>query len=214
MSNESNSPEEGVGETNEASLQASAENTVNATDYKSLEAEFTRTRQNEIELAASLVKASPESIAGLEPRLRDKVAKKLYGYENYAEMLAVEGEASEVAPSKANRPDLEAQLRKVEYRMERQAIESAIQKVLASYPDAGKDARDALEAELGFLSKEIPVEERVAKAAKLALGTRQNPPSPFSETVRTAASATPSTAESTAKPKDRYKAVQDWVKSL
>lgn len=166
--------------------QAANTATINEEDYKSLQSEFTKTRQREIDMAIKLVsKDKKELLAIQDKKLQEKVIKEVYGLANLEEVKLIHGnqfwEDGNNNTNDYDNDDNISQIRKeldlMKYRSEKDTIEKEInsfKKENAILFDT-EDAEDRLRDELKYISKELPAEERIKRASKAAFGILKNP---------------------------------------
>ena len=77
---------------NTASNDGQAGETVSSKDYKELEAEFTRTKQEAIEFAIKTAEEDWKKILSMSPKMQAKVLKKLYNVDNLNELYELHWE--------------------------------------------------------------------------------------------------------------------------
>lgn len=153
--------------------------TVPEEDYKSLQAFATRTRQFAIKTAIDAVEANPNYIASIDDKsIQDAVVKHKYGFDNYAQLVAVMwenfsqsnsqdgGNDDENAPTK-----LEKEVRLLKYQQEVTQIDNAINEYKMSNPHmfTEEGAEQKLRDELVNISTNLPVKERIRRSAQIAL---------------------------------------------
>lgn len=64
--------------------------TVSEKDYVELQSAYTRNRQERIDEVSELVQLKPEKLKDMrDNKLRDAVVKKLYGYDSYETLVAL-----------------------------------------------------------------------------------------------------------------------------
>lgn len=91
-----NSPVDGVGtivESTAAGQTTTQEKLVSEKDYTEAVAFGTKARQAQFELAKRLVEKDKAELKNIhDPKVRDSIAKDVFGYDDYSEMVAIEGE--------------------------------------------------------------------------------------------------------------------------
>ena len=167
--------------------QAANTATINEEDYKSLQSEFTKTRQREIDMAIKLVsKDKKELLAIQDKKLQEKVIKEVYGLANLEEVKLIHGNqfwedgnnnTNDYDDDESDILKIRKELDLMKYRSEKDTIEKEInsfKKENAILFDT-EDAEDRLRDELKYISKELPAEERIKRASKAAFGILKNP---------------------------------------
>lgn len=143
--------------------------------YKALQAEFTRSRQALIELAVDKATSDPSSISEIKDKsLQNSVVKQLYWFDTYNQAVAVLGSELNAASSGNESDDrtatLERELKLLKYNSQKSTIENEIKNYKLSNPQyfVSADSEEKLLAELEFISGNLPVAERIKRAATIA----------------------------------------------
>jgi len=151
--------------------------------YKSLQGDYTKRVEGEITAYEKLVRINPAELKTIEDsRVQNALAKRLYGVDTYAQLIAVYGENFHQTSDDENLDETEKLKRKVnmlEFKAQTETLENWISnyieqnKVLFSSPESEAKLRD----ELKFISNELPVKERIRRASLIVFGSEQNPQS-------------------------------------
>lgn len=144
-------------------------------DKLALQSEYTKTRQALIEYASKVASDDPSTIAGIkDTKLQNSVVKQLYGFDTYAQAVAVLGSELNAATSGNESDDrtavLERELKLLKYNSQKSTIENEIKNYKLSNPQyfVSADSEEKLLAELEFISGNLPVSERIRRAATIA----------------------------------------------
>lgn len=151
-----------------------AQQTITAEQHKALEAEYTRVRQGQIEAYSELVTVNPKKILEISDyKLQNAVVKKIYGLENLQAVKAVYGE--NFLEKKKDEDELDdtekfrRELNVLKYSQEQDKLNSEISLLKLTNPSLNTpEAMEKLQNELNSISKDLPISERVKKAAMLA----------------------------------------------
>lgn len=159
-------------------------NVVKEEDYKSLQAEFTRTKQSTIDLAIKLANKDKQSILEIsDKKLQDKVVKEIYWLNNIEEVKLIHWDTfykereNEEDENEDKLSKLERELKLMKYNTSKSEIEKAIEdyrkenKILFE----ASDSEEKLREELKYISSEISAEDRVKRAGKIVFGISNNP---------------------------------------
>lgn len=164
-----NSPVNGVGSVTEGQDSSQEQKEVDLipkADYLSLQAESTKWRQSEIELAVKLVSKDKSELNNItDKKLRDIVVSKTSPYSSYEEMMAIEGNYSSQDNEWADEITLlKRQIKQLSYSQEKKEMENSI-KSLGLPPTEEEKVRSALNA----VNPQLPINERIELATKIAL---------------------------------------------
>jgi len=141
-------------------------------DYLSLQAESTRWRQGEIEMATKLVQANPAELHAIkDKKVRDAVVKSTSIYSSYDEMVAVEGKETNNSSEEDEVTSLKKQVKQLSYQSEKREIENAINAVKQANPSlfASPENEEKLRNSISLFSNQLEISERVSLAMKVAL---------------------------------------------
>lgn len=143
--------------------------------HKALESEYTRVRQGQIEAYTELATANPKKLLEItDYKLQNAVVKKIYGLDSLQAVKAVYGENFiEKKKDEDEQLDESALIRRelnvLKYSQEQDKLSAEINLLKMSNPSLNNDeAMFKLNEELKSISKDLPVAERVKKAAMLA----------------------------------------------
>lgn len=143
--------------------------------YKNLQAEYTRSRQTLIELAVDKATSDPSSINTIKDKnLQNTVVKNLYGFETYAEAVAVlwtDFNAVQDGNEDSNSVEkLEREVKLLKYKSEQSTVENEIKNYKLANPQyfTNEGSEEKLRAELQYISWELPVAERIKRASAIA----------------------------------------------
>jgi len=154
--------------------------TVPLEQHKNLEGDYTRSRQDAIDLATQLVQANPKALATIKDiRIQNAVAKQVYWFDTYNQLIAVVGENFHTSADEENldkTEKLEREVRLLRYKSESGELDNAIDSFIAQNKDVVTTPEDEakLRAELKFISSELPAKERIRRASAIAFGTMPN----------------------------------------
>lgn len=149
---------------------------VSEEDNKNLQAFATKARQGQIDLAIRLAKADKKAILDLDEDLQNKVIKQVYWLNNLEEVKLIHGDDFYVEKNHDDEDNdnrsskLEQEVKLMRYQIEKKSIDDQIEvfkasnKLLFDNDNAEKKLRD----ELKYISSDLPVEERIKKAARAA----------------------------------------------
>ena len=177
----SNKPGEGVG-ANEGNPEGQAQpQVVPESNYKALESEYTKIRQSLIATNVKIAQSDPKAILDLanDVKLQNAVIKEMYGLNNLKELTSVHGE--KFYDNGGDDPDemekIKRELNLLKFKSSVGETESAIKDFKASNAKLfeEKESEAKLRDSLEFLSASIPLQERIALAAKLAFGNVADP---------------------------------------
>ncbi len=148
--------------------------TVTLEQHKALESEYTRVRQGQIEALAEIATANPKKILELtDYKLQNAVVKRIYGLDNLQAVKAVYGENFLEAKKEEKEIDdtekFRRELNVLKYSQEQDKLSAEINLLKLGNPHLNnEEAMEKLNEELKSISKDLPVAERVKKAAMLA----------------------------------------------
>lgn len=199
---------------------------VPADQYKSLEAEYTRRRQSEIDAFTKLAQLDAKSLIEIgDIKTQNAVVKRIYWLDSLQAVKAVywenffEGGKSEEDLEISKTDKLERELNILKYTREQDELNSHIRAFKAANPDLSTaEHEDKLRAELNSLSKDIPMEERIKKATILAFPTSVDNVSAAYQKINqlhVPASAKASETKSADEIGDKAKSImrsQGWIK--
>lgn len=149
-------------------------------EYANAQAFWTKARQNEIEIAKRLVQKDANELRTLDRELQGKIIKATWWYDDIETleiMLPTVFNKTETKGWEEWDEDLKQQVKLLKYQMERWNLDVAID----NYKNANKElfnnenAEQLLKEELKYISNELPVDERVRRAAKIALWFTASP---------------------------------------
>lgn len=108
-------------------------------DYLELQSQSTKWRQNQIDVAIKLVGKDKSEINTLtDDKLKDIVAKQLFGYSTYDEMVAIEGNdfstPTDIGDDEDKVRKLEKQVKILSYQQQVKELDNAIAKYKAANP--------------------------------------------------------------------------------
>ena len=172
------------------------QSTVTATteeDYKSLHSEYTRTRQSEISAYVKLATKDKKEILDITDRkIQSKVVKELYGLDNVEEVEAIYGKDfwdEKKIEDDSDEDDkylkLEKEIKLTRFQQEKRELDSAIQAIKDknALQFENPETEEKLRDELRYISKELPLEERIKRASQIVLGNNQSNWSSVKETT-------------------------------
>lgn len=164
---------------NDATIVANQPETVSLAQFKELEWEYTRRRQSEIDKTVKLAQLDPAILVDeKDVKLKNAVVKQLYWYDTFAEAEAVLGRDFLKKTNSSDDDDDIAKLRKelnhFKYRQESNELENAIRLTMTNNPSLAR-SEEKIRDELRYISKDLPVEERVRRATTLAFGLSSDP---------------------------------------
>ena len=156
--------------------EVAVEPTVSETQFKELQAEFTRRNQELIDTKIELAKKDAKSILDIkDTKLQNKVVQEVYWLNNLKELELIHGK--EFYDIKEEDEDEVAKLRKkvtlLEYNSEVWKVSQWVKEFKRLNPDLFKNnekAEEELREKLSILSTSIPIDERIDMASKLAFG--------------------------------------------
>ncbi len=159
-------------------------NVVPEDQYKSLQAEYTRSNQEKIDLAVRLAKQDKSYINEIQDKkLQDKVIKELYWFSSLEEAKAVYGdsfmsskeeESDDYEEDKATK--LEKELKLMKWKQDKKEMEAEITRLKSKYDNFLSDEDVAkVEEELKYISDSLPIEERVKRAGNIVLNSKYSP---------------------------------------
>ena len=152
-----------------------AQQQVNADDYKSLQSEFTKTRQAQIDLAVKLATSDKKSILELDKDLQDKVIKKIYWLDNIEELKVIHW--NNFYEDRDNDEDdgdeltrIKKELELIKYNQNKNSLEGAIEQFKKENNDFFKseDAEIKLRNEIKYISSDLSPNERINRAFRIA----------------------------------------------
>lgn len=148
--------------------------TVSVEDYKNLQGFATKDRQELIRTKVELARLNPKSIADIsDVKLQNKVIEEIFpSFKTLEEVKLVKGERF----WESNDEDLDdtekikREMTMLRHQMQTREIETAIREYKASHPKVmdTPEKEAELRENLSLISGNLPPEERVKKAAKLA----------------------------------------------
>lgn len=148
---------------------------VNADDYKSLQSEFTKTRQAQIDLAVKLATTDKKSILELDKDLQDKVVKKLYWLDNLEEVKLIHWEnfykeKVEDVDDDDELTRIKKELELIKFNQNKSSLEGAIEQFKKDNKDFFKseDAEMKLRNEIKYISSDLSPNERINRAFRIA----------------------------------------------
>ena len=155
-----------------------AQQSVNADDYKSLQSEFTKTRQAQIDLAVKLASTDKKSILELDKDLQDKVIKKIYWLDNLEELKLIHWDSFYKAKDNSDEDEedeltrIKKELELIKYNQNKSSLEWAIEQFKKDNKDIfnNEDAESKLRNELKYISTELNPNERINRAFRIAFG--------------------------------------------
>lgn len=185
-----------------------------------LQAAYTRTRQNEIDLAVKLASKDKSSILDIKDvKLQNKVIGEIYGLSNIEEVKAIYGEEFYKSDDEKTEDDtvkLQREIALMKHNSEKEKIERAIKDYKRTNPELVPDAQseEQLRGKLSLLSHTIPAEERVELAGKLAFGNTNKVNEAYKElqTLNTSDKGTAGAAKEESKTPTKQK--QDALRDL
>lgn len=149
--------------------------TIPEDDYKSLQAEYTRSNQELINSKIELAKVNPKSILDIkDTKLQSKVIKEIYGLNNINEVKVIYWDNFFEAKNDEDLDEVEKLRKKVallEYNSEAGKIDQSIKefkKLNASIFSDKPNAEEKLRETFSLISNSLPVDERLEMAAKIA----------------------------------------------
>lgn len=166
------------------------------TSYKSLESEYTRTRQLAIDTAVLAGEANAESILKIpDKKVQDAVVKRIYGYNSLSELQAIEGNDfyKEVDDNGWNWDEvtkLSKVVKQLQYTAEARELENSIEKFKLQNKDLfnNNNADELIREELKYITSELAMDERVKRAANNVLGSKYDPTSLAYKAIASASS--------------------------
>jgi len=192
-------------------------------DNKNLQAFATKARQGQIDLAVKLANADKKAILDLDRDLQEKVIKSIYGLNNLEEVKLIHGDDFYNAGSSKSHDDeyedeekqskLEKEFKLMKYQIEKKSIEDAISlfknnnKLLFD----NENSEERLKDELKYISTELPIEERVKRAARSAFGVISSSDTLYAKLMETQTNTGGNTSSSSAKPKEANTEIADAV---
>ena len=156
---------------------------INEEDYKSLQSEFTRTQQDRISAYVKLATKDKKEILSITDRkIQSKVVKELYWLDNVDEVEAIYGKDfwEEVKVEDSDEDDkyerLEKEIKLTRFQQEKRELDSGIQSIKDKNPLAfeNPETEEKLRDELRYISKELPLEERLKRATQIVIGNSQS----------------------------------------
>lgn len=145
-------------------------------DYKSLQSEFTKSRQNEIRLALKLAEKDKKSILEIEDKkIQSKVIKELYWLDNLEELKTIHWNNFYDDRDKNN--DDEDELAKIKkeldlmkFHQSKNTLENAIEQFKKENKDffTWEEQEYKLREELKYISTELSPNERINRAFRIA----------------------------------------------
>jgi hypothetical protein len=163
---------------NWASENWQAQQNVNADDYKSLQSEFTKTRQAQIDLAVKLASTDKKSILELDKDLQDKVIKKIYWLDNLEELKVIHWDnfyKSKEIDEEDDEDELtriKKELELIKYNQNKNNLEWAIEQFKKDNKDIfnNEEAEIKLRNEIKYISSDLQPNERINRAFRIAFG--------------------------------------------
>ena len=170
--------------------------TVTATteeDYKSLQSEFTRTQQDRISAYVKLATKDKKEILDITDRkIQSKVVRELYGLDNVEEVEVIYGKDfwnEKKVEDNSDEDDkylkLEKEIKLTRFQQEKRELDSAIQAIKDknALSFENPETEEKLRDELRYISKELPLEERIKRASQIVLGNTTSNWSSVKETT-------------------------------
>lgn len=143
--------------------------------YKSLQSEFTRSRQSLIEATTLLAKNDPTYLSTIkDTKLQNTVVKDLYGFETYSQAVAVLWSDFNTVKDGNEWADdiqrLEREIKLLKYNEQRGTVENELRNYKLANPHyfTNEGSEDKLRAELQYISWELPIAERIKRASAIA----------------------------------------------
>lgn len=161
--------------------------TVPLEQHKNLEGDYTRSRQDAIDLATQLVQANPKALSTIkDSRIQNAVAKQVYWFDTYNQLISVVGENFHLSADEENLDKterLEREVRILKNDNATRELNSAIESFISQNKDVINTPEDEakLRDELKFISSELPAKERIRRASAIAFGTMPNSNSAFKQ---------------------------------
>ncbi len=194
-----------------------------AESYRSLESEYTKSRQNFIEMAVIAASSSPESILKIpDKKVQDAVVKRIYGYESLAQLQSIEWNDFYKDKSGDDISEIEKLSKEVKilrHTSESKELDNAIERYKMDNKDLfnASNAEELIRNELKYISTELPHAERVKRAAFNALGSQYDPTSLAYKAIATASAIRDSANNNnsdTSKTKTQIEQKQDELRAF
>ncbi len=153
---------------------------VSADIHKNLQSDYTRSRQDAIDLAVQLVQSNPKSLSTIkDSRIQNAVAKQVYWFETYNQLIAVVGENFHTSADEENLDKterLEREVRLLKHKSQTSELDMAIESFVSLNKEVITSDEDIqkLRNELQYISAELPMKERIRRASAIAFGTMPN----------------------------------------
>ena len=140
--------------------------------------EFTQARQREINASIKLAERDKSSILDLDPETQKKVVKHIYWYNSIEEVKHIlwdkfyEHKESEVDEEEDRYASLEKRLKLNEYQQGQKELDREIEGIKTKNPLAfeNPEVEQKIRDELKYISADLPLEDRVKRAASLVVG--------------------------------------------
>lgn len=153
--------------------------------HKNLQSDYTRSRQDAIEIAIQLVGANPKALTTIkDTRIQNAVAKQMYGVDTYAQLIAVYGENFHTPSDEENldkTEKLEREVRILRYKSISGELDNAVESYRAQNANVITSDEDEakLRDELKYISAELPIKERIKRASAIVFGANPSPNSVY-----------------------------------
>ena len=153
---------------------------VTISEYKNLQAFWTKANQSLISTSKKLVEKDPKELLWMDAQIQNKVIKDVYWYDNIEELKIMLPDIFEdkdddwndgydngdaLMQMKREQELLKMKLNKKDVNDEIEKYTSANSNVVSSIPNFDEKIRD----ELKYISSELPTKERVERATKLVV---------------------------------------------
>lgn len=144
--------------------------------YKALQPEYDRWNDEKYKLALELAKSNKESLLTMSSKTQNKVIKELYWLNNIEELKLIHWEnfftrKNNEDEEKTDNEKLLQEIKLIKYNQAKNEIDSEIENLKKENKELFLEwwAEDKLREELRYLSDNLPIKERVKRAAKIAL---------------------------------------------
>lgn len=175
--------------------------------YKSLESEYTKARQLAIDIAIKASQKDAKSILEIsDKKVQDAVVRNIYGYESLAQLQSIEWHDFYEVKSWDDVSELDKlskEVKMLRYSSEAKELDSTISNYKLRNPElfTWNNAEALIKEELKYISSELPMDERVKRAATNVLGSQYDPTSLAYKAIATASAVKNSNQTNT----------NDWV---
>ena len=144
--------------------------------YKALQPEYDRWNDEKYKLALELTKANKWSLLSMSTKVQNKVIKELYWLNNIEELKLIHWDnfftrKNDEEEEKTDNEKLLQEIKLIKYNQTKNEIDSEIENLKKENKELFLEwwAEDKLREELKYLSDNLPIKERIKRAAKIAL---------------------------------------------